>query len=60
MTLIIKELIIRGNVIRDNDLERTSDLDEQRLQRYISEMQKQIEKDCVDQVLYKLERELKR
>ena len=60
MTLIIKELVIRGHVIKDNSHDRAGEMDDENLKRYLSEMQKLIEKECVDKVLFKIERELKR
>jgi len=60
MTLIIKELIIRGKVLKDEGQDSSSSLSERELKNYLAKMQRDIERKCVDKVLTKLERERRR
>jgi len=60
MTLIIKELIIRGNVLKDEGQDSSSSIGERELKNYLAKMQRDIERKCVDKVLTKLERERRR
>lgn len=63
MTLIIKELIIRGEVLRDKSNEVSEDLshnfedviDGETLVGYLERMQDKITKNCIETVLSKLE-----
>ena len=55
MTLIIKELIIKG-VVTNNSSQKTQDLlDKKALLKYLDQMQRELKKDCVEAVLSKLE-----
>jgi len=60
MTLIIKELIIRGNVLKDEGQDSSSSIGERELKNYLAKMQRDIERKCVDKVLTTLERERRR
>lgn len=54
MTLIIKELVIRGIVTQDQSELNGSSLEKAELQQYLEKMKKDIEKDCLDKISYKL------
>ena len=55
MTLIIKELIIKGIVTNESSKNGEDTFDKEVLMRYLDQMQKLIKKDCVEEVLLKLE-----
>jgi hypothetical protein len=55
MTLIVKELIIRGIVTDDNSSISDSSLDKENLLHYLEQMKKEIEKECIEKVIQKLE-----
>jgi len=55
MTLIVKELIVRGIVSGDNSSINDSSLEKENLLRYLEQMQKEIEKECIEKVIQKLE-----
>lgn len=55
MTLIIKELIIRGIVTEDSSGHAEDSINKEDLLRYLEDMQKSIKKECVETVLQKLE-----
>jgi hypothetical protein len=54
MTLIIKELIIRGIVTKDSSGLSDETIDKEELYQYLDEMKRSINKDCIDNVLGKL------
>ena len=55
MTLIIKELIIKGEVIEDRSPFDEKKLDEDVLMEYLTQMKKDIEQDCFEKLLDKLQ-----
>jgi len=55
MTLIVKELIVRGIVSGDSSSINDSSLEKENLLRYLEQMQKEIEKECIEKVIQKLE-----
>jgi hypothetical protein len=55
MTLIVKELTIKGNVIGENSSLGEFSVSNDELIRQLEQMKKDIEKDCVEKVLQKLE-----
>jgi hypothetical protein len=55
MTLIVKELIVRGIVTNDNSLLSESSMDKEELLEYLEQLKKEIERECVEKVLQKLE-----
>lgn len=55
MTLIIKELIIRGIVQSDDNEWSEIDLDKEKLDQYLEEMKVEIERECFENVMQKLE-----
>ena len=55
MTLIIKELIIRGVVSKDTSLSSTDTIDKEALLKYLAQMKKEMEKECTENILSKLE-----
>jgi len=55
MTLIVKELIVRGIVSSDNSQINESSLGKEELLQYLEQIKKEIERDCVEKVLQKLE-----
>jgi|TARA_R110002051_G_scaffold72631_1_gene131265 hypothetical protein len=60
MTLIIKELIIKGNIIKDPAVFNSSALDEDMLEKYLDAMKTVIKKECVEEVLRKIEKQNRR
>jgi hypothetical protein len=60
MTLIIKELIIKGEVLDDNSVFEDRGIEEERLQDYLSKLKKEIEDDCFDRIMEKLQNQSKR
>ena len=55
MTLIIKELIIRGAVINSFSEEQDTILSREELMQLLEEMKMEIEQGCLEQILQKLE-----
>ena len=55
MTLIVKELIVRGIVSGDNSSFSDSSLEKENLLQYLEQMKKEIEKECIEKVIQKLE-----
>jgi len=55
MTLIIKELIIRGEVVDDEFPSSGRKEKEEDLTQYLAEMRREMEKECYERVLQKLE-----
>ena len=54
MAIIIKELLIKGKVIRDAP---NSTIDDTILQHYLQSLKKEIIEDCKEQIKEELERE---
>lgn len=55
MTLIVKELIVRGIVSVDNSPVNESPFAKEELEQYLAQMKKEIEKECIEKVLQKME-----
>jgi hypothetical protein len=55
MTLIVKELIVRGIVSDDNSPIDESPFAKEELEKYLEQMKKEIEKECIENVLQKVE-----
>ena len=55
MTLIVKELIIRGIITNDLDQNSEDSMDKEALLSYLDQMQKTLKKECVETILSKLE-----
>jgi hypothetical protein len=55
MTLIVKELIVRGIVTNDHSPSSESSLDKEELLQYLEQLKKELERECVEKVLQKLE-----
>ena len=55
MTLIIKELIIKGVVTSTDSKQTVDSVDKKMLFKYLDQMKKELKKDCVEAVLSKLE-----
>lgn len=55
MTLIVKELIVNGIVSNDHSRLSESSLDKEELLEYLEQLKKEIERECVDKVLQKIE-----
>lgn len=55
MTLIVKELLIRGIVSKDQSFINDPGQDKEELERYLEQMRKEIERECIEKVLQKLE-----
>lgn len=60
MTLIIKELIIKGEVIEDNSLFEGKKMEEEVLKEYLAQMKKEIEQDCFEKLLDRLQNQTHR
>ena len=55
MTLIIKELVIRGVVKEDTSLKDNGTMDKEALSKYLAQMKKEMVKECTETILSKLE-----
>ncbi|MFA5330603.1 MAG: DUF5908 family protein [Prolixibacteraceae bacterium] len=55
MTLIIKELIVRGIVSSDHSVIGESSADNENLSQQLEQLKKEIEKECIEKVIQKLE-----
>lgn len=55
MTLIVKELIVRGIVSNDNSPIGESTFAKEELEQYLEQMKKEIEKECIEKIMHKLE-----
>jgi hypothetical protein len=55
MTLIVKELIVRGIVTSDAAAINESALGQEELLEHLEQIKKDIERDCIEKVLQKLE-----
>ena len=55
MTLIVKELIIRGIVTNDASQINDSAMGKEELLQYLEHIRRDIEHDCIEKVLQKLE-----
>ncbi|WP_113922149.1 DUF5908 family protein [Cognataquiflexum aquatile] len=60
MTLIIKELIIRGEVIDDRSPFEERRLEEEVMKEYLNQMKREIEQDCFEKLLDKLQNQTHR
>lgn len=55
MALIIKELIVRGIVTNDHSQQSESSLGKEELLQYLEQMKRDLERDCLEKVMLKLE-----
>ena len=55
MTLIIKELIIKGEVLDENFVFEHGEREEGRLKEYLPQLKKEIEKDCYERIIEKIQ-----
>lgn len=55
MTLIVKELVVRGIVVRDNTSPGAFLSENEILPQQLEQLKKEIEKDCVERIMQKLE-----
>jgi hypothetical protein len=55
MTLVIKELIIKGVVTKNPSNHADDPIDKKEVLKYLDQMKKELKKDCVEAVLSKLE-----
>ena len=55
MTLIVKELIIKGIVSNDNSQIGESSFANADLAQYLEQMKKEIEKECIEKIVQKLD-----
>lgn len=58
MTLIVKELVVRGIVANENSQLGESSIDKEELLDYLKQIKKEIEIECTEKVLEKLERKM--
>lgn len=54
MTLIVKELIVRGIVTNDRSGFDGSSMTKEQLDQYLEQMRKEIERECIEKVLQKI------
>ena len=55
MTLIVKELVVRGIVTNEHSQLGESSFEKEELLTYLDQLKKEIETECTDQILRKLE-----
>jgi tRNA U54 and U55 pseudouridine synthase Pus10 len=55
MTLIIKELVVRGIVSNEHSQLGESSIEKEELLNYLEQIKKEIERECTEKVLQKLE-----
>ncbi len=55
MTLIVKELVIRGIVSTDHSKLSDFSFEKEELLQYLEQMKKELEKECAERILLKLE-----
>jgi hypothetical protein len=55
MTLIVKELIVKGIVSRENSSFGEFSSEKEDLAQYLEQLKKEIEKDCFERIMQKLE-----
>ncbi|AXT62061.1 hypothetical protein D1816_17420 [Aquimarina sp. AD10] len=55
MTLIIKELVIRGVVSSDDSESNEFSFNKEHISPYLEQMKKEIERECCEKILQKLE-----
>lgn len=55
MTLIVKELIVRGIVSNDNSSAGESSFEKEELTEYLEQMKKEIERECIEKIVQKIE-----
>jgi hypothetical protein len=60
MTLIIKELIIKGEVVDENSQFGELQIDEERIKEHLAKLKKEIENDCYDKILEKFQNQTQR
>lgn len=60
MTLIIKELTIKGNVTSEHSSLFESSFEKEELLNYLEQMKKEIERECTENILEKLENKMLR
>ena len=59
MTLIVKELVVRGIVSNEHSSQLLeSSFEKEELLKYLKQIKKEIERDCTEKVLQKLESKL--
>jgi hypothetical protein len=60
MTLIVKELIVRGIVTSEHSQLGESSIEKEELLSYVEQLKKEIEIECTDKILKKLESKMVR
>lgn len=55
MTLIIKQLVVRGVVTNDTSFRDDDRIDKEELLKFLEQMKKEMEKKCTEAILSKLE-----
>ncbi len=55
MTLIVKELVVRGIVSSDRSSIGESSVENENLSQQLEQLKKDIEKECIEKVMQKLE-----
>ncbi|MGQ1786264.1 MULTISPECIES: DUF5908 family protein [unclassified Saccharicrinis] len=54
MTLIIKELVVKGIVTNENSTTGDSIITEEQLTEYLEQMKKEIEMECIEKIEQKI------
>lgn len=60
MTLIVKELIVRGIVVSENSSPEPFVSENERVSQSLEQLKKEIEKECVERIMQKLENKTSR
>jgi hypothetical protein len=60
MTLIIKELIIKGEVVEESSQFGEVQIDEDRIKEHLAKLKKEIEDYCYDKILEKFQNQIQR
>lgn len=58
MTLIVKELVVRGIVTNEHSQLGGSSFEKEELLAYLDQLKKEIERECTDHILKKLENKM--
>lgn len=60
MTLIVKELIIKGNVTSEHSSLFETSIEKEELLNYLEQIKKEIKQECMEQLLERTERKMLR
>lgn len=60
MTLIIKELVVRGIVTNNSSSIGESSFDKENMLQLVEQIKKEVEKECIEKIMRKLESRTRR